>query len=288
MLGCGCPHLGNGPGAGARLQRHVRRLASPQPPRRPPLHGPPDHRRRQARPRRLLRPPQRGVAAPPLPRPEAEPEPARPRVPDRGRPAPPRGARRSRPRGRDRGCQPLRHLARRAATARSSPSPSSTSGTAAGSAPRSASGSSPQARASGIGTLTGSTFALNEPAKALLRRLGFRPTGVASGVAEYELAPRRRAARRRLARRVRGPLEHRAAGGRPTRRGGRRSAPRSRARRPATSRAAARRPVVGQRHLERAPVGGVGLAPHHARLLGAVDEAAHRGRGSARPRARAR
>ena len=44
-----------------------------------------------------------------------------------------------------------------------------------------------EARANGIGTLTGSTFALNEPAKALLRRLGFRPTGVASGVAEYEL-----------------------------------------------------------------------------------------------------
>ena len=45
-----------------------------------------------------------------------------------------------------------------------------------------------QARASGLAALTGSTLAFNSPAKALLRRLGFRPKGVSSGVAEYELA----------------------------------------------------------------------------------------------------
>jgi RimJ/RimL family protein N-acetyltransferase len=43
------------------------------------------------------------------------------------------------------------------------------------------------ARATGLAVLTGSTFALNAPAKALLARLGFVPTGIASGVAEYEL-----------------------------------------------------------------------------------------------------
>ena len=43
------------------------------------------------------------------------------------------------------------------------------------------------ARASGLTALTGSTFALNEPAKALLRRLGFIPTGISAGIAEYEL-----------------------------------------------------------------------------------------------------
>ena len=45
-----------------------------------------------------------------------------------------------------------------------------------------------QARASGLATLTGSTFALNVPAKALLKRLGFRPKGISSGVADYELS----------------------------------------------------------------------------------------------------
>ena len=43
------------------------------------------------------------------------------------------------------------------------------------------------ARASGMTALTGSTFALNEPAKALLRRLGLLPTGISAGVAEFEL-----------------------------------------------------------------------------------------------------
>ena len=44
------------------------------------------------------------------------------------------------------------------------------------------------ARASGLTALTGSTFALNEPAKALLRRLGFEPKCVSAGLAEYELS----------------------------------------------------------------------------------------------------
>jgi protein lysine acetyltransferase len=44
-----------------------------------------------------------------------------------------------------------------------------------------------QARAAGVDTLTGSTFAFNTPAKALLKRLGFLPKGIASGIAEYEL-----------------------------------------------------------------------------------------------------
>ena len=43
------------------------------------------------------------------------------------------------------------------------------------------------ARGNGIATLTASTLALNAPAKALLQRLGFQPTGIASGVAEYVL-----------------------------------------------------------------------------------------------------
>jgi RimJ/RimL family protein N-acetyltransferase len=45
-----------------------------------------------------------------------------------------------------------------------------------------------QARASGLAALTGSTFALNVPAKALLKRLGFLPKGMSSGVADYELS----------------------------------------------------------------------------------------------------
>lgn len=44
-----------------------------------------------------------------------------------------------------------------------------------------------QARASGLAALTGSTFALNLPAKALLKRLGFLPKGISAGVADYEL-----------------------------------------------------------------------------------------------------
>ena len=44
------------------------------------------------------------------------------------------------------------------------------------------------ARASGMTALTASTFALNEPAKGLLRRLGFLPMNTSAGVAEYELA----------------------------------------------------------------------------------------------------
>ncbi len=47
-----------------------------------------------------------------------------------------------------------------------------------------------RARASGLDALTGSTFAFNAPAKALLKRLGFLPKGIASGVADYELSLR--------------------------------------------------------------------------------------------------
>jgi RimJ/RimL family protein N-acetyltransferase len=45
-----------------------------------------------------------------------------------------------------------------------------------------------RARVSGLTALTGSTFANNTPAKALLKRLGFLPKGISAGVAEYELA----------------------------------------------------------------------------------------------------
>jgi GNAT superfamily N-acetyltransferase len=44
-----------------------------------------------------------------------------------------------------------------------------------------------RARAGGLAALTGSTFAINLPAKALLKRLGFLPTGISAGVAQYEL-----------------------------------------------------------------------------------------------------
>jgi RimJ/RimL family protein N-acetyltransferase len=44
-----------------------------------------------------------------------------------------------------------------------------------------------QARESGLAALTGSTLAFNTPAKALLKRLGFLPTGISAGVADYEL-----------------------------------------------------------------------------------------------------
>ena len=44
------------------------------------------------------------------------------------------------------------------------------------------------ARRSGLATLTASTLSENAAAHALLRRLGFLPVRVSSGVAEYELA----------------------------------------------------------------------------------------------------
>ena len=44
-----------------------------------------------------------------------------------------------------------------------------------------------QARATGLSSLTGSTFAFNAPAKALLKHLGFLPKGISSGIADYEL-----------------------------------------------------------------------------------------------------
>jgi RimJ/RimL family protein N-acetyltransferase len=43
------------------------------------------------------------------------------------------------------------------------------------------------ARRSGLTALTGSTLGENGPARSLLRRLGFRPVGHSSGVADYEL-----------------------------------------------------------------------------------------------------
>ena len=45
-----------------------------------------------------------------------------------------------------------------------------------------------RARASGLAALTGSTFATNTSAKALLKHLGFLPKGISAGVADYELA----------------------------------------------------------------------------------------------------
>ena len=45
-----------------------------------------------------------------------------------------------------------------------------------------------RARANGMAALTGSTFAFNVPAKKLLKKLGFLPTGTSAGIAEYELA----------------------------------------------------------------------------------------------------
>ncbi len=45
-----------------------------------------------------------------------------------------------------------------------------------------------RARVSGIAALTGSTFATNTPAKALLKHLGFLPKGISAGIADYELA----------------------------------------------------------------------------------------------------
>ena len=43
------------------------------------------------------------------------------------------------------------------------------------------------ARANGVRTLTASTLWENVPARALLRRLGFRPVGSEDGVLELEL-----------------------------------------------------------------------------------------------------
>ena len=115
-----------------------------------------------------------------------------------------------------------------------------------------------QARASGLAALTGSTLAFNSPAKALLKRLGFRPKGISSGVADYELvAPSQRAesatrsstrrSRARLRAEVRGEvLLDPALVDRP-------------------HLAQQRDALVGERDLQRAPVLRVGLAPHHAR-----------------------
>jgi RimJ/RimL family protein N-acetyltransferase len=44
------------------------------------------------------------------------------------------------------------------------------------------------ARRTHVVALTGSTFSENTPARALLRRLGFRRVGTSAGVSEYELA----------------------------------------------------------------------------------------------------
>lgn len=44
------------------------------------------------------------------------------------------------------------------------------------------------ARRAGVAALTGSTLAENLPARALLRRLGFRHVGGSAGVVDYELA----------------------------------------------------------------------------------------------------
>ena len=62
-----------------------------------------------------------------------------------------------------------------------------------------------QARASGLAALTGSTLAFNSPAKALLKRLGFRPKGISSGVADYELALRAQLVLGATRRRARAP-----------------------------------------------------------------------------------
>ena len=43
------------------------------------------------------------------------------------------------------------------------------------------------ARSAGLTALTASTLSENQPARALLVKLGFRPRGTASGVVEYEL-----------------------------------------------------------------------------------------------------
>ena len=58
------------------------------------------------------------------------------------------------------------------------------------SAPRSARPLLAHARRTSVVALTGSTLSDNAPARALLRRLGFKRIGVASGVSEYVLALR--------------------------------------------------------------------------------------------------
>src|SRR3954453_4951106 len=45
-----------------------------------------------------------------------------------------------------------------------------------------------QPHAAGLQALTGSTLNENRPARALLKRLGFRPRGSSGGVVDYELA----------------------------------------------------------------------------------------------------
>ena len=216
---------------GARLHRYARRLVR---------HDPPDRAGRQAGARDVLLPPQRGVPPPPLPRPQAEAERARAGVPHRGRPVPPRRARRRRRRRRDHRRRPLRDLAGppdRAEMAFAVVDEWQGRGLGTALGDRLVA----QARASGLAALTGSTFAFNAPAKALLKRLGFLPKGISSGVADYELASAPRCPRPPSAAEsaTRSSTRRRR---RASRRGGRRSAPRSRARRPATSRAAARRP----------------------------------------------
>ena len=116
------------------------------------------------------------------------------------------------------------------------PSRSSTSGTAAGSARALGDRLVAQARASGLAALTGSTFAFNAPAKALLKQPRLPAHGHLLGHRRVRAQPPRRAARGRLARRLGDALEHPPQARAGARRGARRSAPRSRARRPATSR----------------------------------------------------
>jgi acetyltransferase len=48
-----------------------------------------------------------------------------------------------------------------------------------------------RAREDGLAALTASTLAENQPARALLVKLGFKPQGTSSGVVEYELGLRR-------------------------------------------------------------------------------------------------
>ena len=75
-----------------------------------------------------------------------------------------------------------------AATGRRSPSRSPTPGTGRGLGSALAGRLVEHARRSGLSALTASTLSENGASHALLRRLGFVPAGVSSGVAEYELA----------------------------------------------------------------------------------------------------
>ena len=67
-------------------------------------------------------------------------------------------------------------------------SPSSTSGTATASAPRSATSWSRRRAPPASPRSPARRSPTTRPAKALLKRLGFRPKGISSGVADYELA----------------------------------------------------------------------------------------------------